>query len=357
MASIYQRKDNKKWCVSYYVEGKRISETVSMNKKAAEYRRAEIEMELIRGDRPIDSETSLNILFKKYKEHLAAKSLSDGYRLKLETYFKNFKRYFESIGMKKVIDVKYKTLDTYFTKRITEDGIKPKTANGEIDFIRNVFKYAIKIGYLKVNPAKDIKRYRVVKNPPRYYTDEELNLIFANPSKFETYLMLLLHTGLRAGDVANLTWGDIDLDGGFIRVLMEKTEITVTIPISDQLKECLLDHITEDNRLFPDLLTLPKRSKVYKHLRNVLRDAGYKTNAPLHTFRHTFASRLVMRGVPLLQVSKWLGHRDISMTQIYAHLEPTSNKNEINKVSLNPVAISVAKHGLPSATTVENSRK
>ena len=57
-----------------------------------------------------------------------------------------------------------------------------------------------------------------------------------HPSKFETYLMLLLHTGLRAGDVANLTWGDIDLDGGFIRVLMEKTEITVTIPISDQLK-------------------------------------------------------------------------------------------------------------------------
>ena len=138
---------------------------------------------------------------------------------------------------------------------------------------------------------------------------------------------------------------------------MEKTEITVTIPISDQLKECLLDHITEDNRLFPDLLTLPKRSKVYKHLRNVLSNAGYKTNAPLHTFRHTFASRLVMRGVPLLQVSKWLGHRDISMTQIYAHLEPTSNKNEINKVSLNPVAISVAKYGRPSATTVENSGK
>ena len=259
--------------------------------------------------------------------------------------------------MKKVIDVKYKSLDTYFTKRITEDGIKPKTANGEIDFIRNVFKYAIKIGYLKVNPAKDIKRYRVVKNPPRYYTDEELNLIFANPSKFETYLTVLLHTGLRAGDVANLTWGDIDLDSGFIRVLMEKTEITVTIPISEQLKQCLLDHITEDNRLFPDLLTLPQRSKVYKHLRGVLSRAGYNTSAPLHTFRHTFASRLVMRGVPLLQVSKWLGHRDISMTQIYAHLEPTSNKNEINKVSIDPVAISVAKHRMPSAITVENSTK
>ena len=41
-----------------------------------------------------------------------------------------------------------------------------------------------------------------------------------------------------------------------------------------------------------------------------------------------------MRGVTLLQVSKWLGHRDISMTQIYSHLEPTSNKNEINKVGL-----------------------
>ena len=53
----------------------------------------------------------------------------------------------------------------------------------------------------------------------------------------------------------------------------------------------------------------------------------------LHTFRHTFASRLVMAGVPLIQISSWLGHKDISMTMIYSHLEPTSGREDINKIN------------------------
>ena len=96
--------------------------------------------------------------------------------------------------------------------------------------------------------------------------------------------MVLLYTGLRAGDAANLTWGDVDIDNGFIRLLMEKTGITVTIPISDQLNECFLDHLSEENMLFPDLQTGSKRQKVTKHLRKILKGAGYDTKAPLHTF-------------------------------------------------------------------------
>jgi len=343
MASIYQRKDNNVWCVSYYSNGQRITETVSKNKKAAEYRRAIIEMELIKGERPVDSEQPLRYIFDKYKEHLAAKPHSDSYKKRLLIFSKHFETYFESNNIKKVMDITYKVLDEYLTYRTTVEGIAPKTANGELDFIRNLLEYAKKIGSLRVNPAKNIKRFKIHRKPPRYYTEEELKLIFNNTGKFETYLMVLLHTGLRAGDAANLTWGDVDIDNGFIRLLMEKTGITVTIPISDQLRERLMDHPSQNNLLFPDLLTGAKRQKVTKHLRNILRKAGFDTKAPLHTFRHTFASRLVMRGVPLLQISNWLGHRAISMTQIYCHLEPTSNKNEINKVGLDLRDLAVKK--------------
>jgi len=149
--------------------------------------------------------------------------------------------------------------------------------------------------------------------------------------------MVLLHTGLRAGDAANLTWGEVDLENGFIRVLMEKTENIVTIPISNQLREVLLDHPTKENQIFDGLETDNKRQKVRERVKKSLRIAGFDPRrAGLHTFRHTFASRLVMKGVPLIQISKWLGHRDISMTQIYAHLEPTSGKEEINKIDFSP---------------------
>ena len=54
------------------------------------------------------------------------------------------------------------------------------------------------------------------------------------------------------------------------------------------------------------------------------KDLGYEKKKfyTLHLCRHTCASRLVQRGVPLLLVKDWLGHEDIQTTMIYAHLAP-----------------------------------
>ena len=54
------------------------------------------------------------------------------------------------------------------------------------------------------------------------------------------------------------------------------------------------------------------------------KDLGYadKKFYTIHLCRHTCASRLVQRGVPILLVKDWLGHEDIENTMIYAHLQP-----------------------------------
>jgi integrase family protein len=49
-----------------------------------------------------------------------------------------------------------------------------------------------------------------------------------------------------------------------------------------------------------------------------------------HTLRHTFASWLVQKGVPLHTVAELMGHRSIAMTQRYAHLSPESLRNAVN---------------------------
>ena len=52
----------------------------------------------------------------------------------------------------------------------------------------------------------------------------------------------------------------------------------------------------------------------------------------IHTLRHTFASRLVQAGVSLAKVSKLLGHRSVTTTEIYAHLAPNEVSEEATKV-------------------------
>ena len=343
MASIYKRKDTGTYYVTYYHSGKRITEKVGHNKKAAEYRRNEIELMLAKGEKPINSDRPISELMSKYKVHLSTRPYSKRYHDRITNYFNNFKKYLSKRAIEKIEDITYEFLDQYLTYRIKDNGISHKTANGELDFIRNMLDYAIELGYLKVNPASKLKRFKVAKRPPRYYSEEELKVIFSNPGDYEMYFMTLLHTGLRAGDAANLTWGNIDLGLGYIRVTMQKTNITVTIPISSQLRKALLDHPKSEGKIFKGIETDERRQKVREYLKKIFDKAELdSTGIGLHSFRHTFATRLIMNRVPLLQISKWLGHRSISMTQIYSHLEPTSGKDDIEKIDFSKEKIATS---------------
>lgn len=334
MASIYKRKDTKVWYITYYMNGKRISEKVGHNKKAANYRKNEIEMQLVKGEMPLLPDTSVEMLLDKYKAHLDSRPYAERTLKRVSNFHNNLKFYFDSKCIKKLTRITFEVIDEYITTRTKLDNIKPKTANMELGYIKSMFEYAISLGYMKVNPAAKVKRLKEVKKPPRFFTDDELKAIFKNPGDHEVYYTVLLNTGLRAGDVAQLTWGNVDLESGFIRVLMEKTDLVVTIPISDQLRKCLLDQPMTDGKLFHDLDTDSLRRKPRRHLVKLLKAAKMDIRGVgLHTFRHTFASRLVMAGVPLIQISKWLGHKDIGMTQVYAHLEPTSGQEDINKIN------------------------
>jgi len=334
MASLYKRSDTDTWYVTYYHNSRRISERCGKNKKAAIYRRNEIELMLVKGERPINSERPIDELMSKYKIHLGTRPYSKRYHERIKNYFNNVGKYISKRAIEKVEELTYEVLSQYLTYRIKDNGISHKTANGELDFIRNMLDFAIELGYLKVNPASKLKRFKVVIKSPRYYSEEELKVIFSNPGDYEMYFMVLLHSGLRAGDSANLTWGNIDLGLGYIRVTMQKTNLTVTIPISSQLRKALLDHTRSEGRLFEGIETDRKRLKVRRHLKKVFKAAEMDSaGIGLHTFRHTFASRLIMNRVPLLQISKWLGHTSISMTQIYSHLEPTSGMDDIEKIN------------------------
>ena len=97
-----------------------------------------------------------------------------------------------------------------------------------------------------------------------------------------------------------------------------------------------MDYATEGDKLFPDLDRDSKREKVRRYMQKLLRANGYDYKVGCHTFRHTFASQLVIKGASIYDVQKLMGHKSISMTQVYAHLSEDATRRAVDLLNFNP---------------------
>jgi integrase len=161
-------------------------------------------------------------------------------------------------------------------------------------------------------------------------------------SEFEPIVRFYLGTGTRLGEGLSLTWGDIDFTRGqvIIKGINAKGKRNRVIPL--KYSPGLLDMLSNSKRRKDGKVFGPfaKRGKevpqwsewwVGRHISNTLTSIGLPW-ATCHTFRHTFASHLVMAGVPLFTVQRLLGHAQIDTTIIYAHLAEDHNAEMMAKL-------------------------
>ena len=141
-------------------------------------------------------------------------------------------------------------------------------------------------------------------------------------------MIVSLNTGLRRREAQNLTWGDIDLRKKLLTVrgAGAKSGQTRHVPLNAAAVDALKAHRG-------DVRPLPKvpvfgRADLKKAFSGVLKVAKIEAFR-WHDLRHTFASRLVMVGVPLNTVRELMGHASLDMTLIYAHLAPDNLRSAV----------------------------
>lgn len=240
-------------------------------------------------------------------------------------------------------------------------GLTPASANRNMTRLRGVLTRAVEWGVLEVHPLAKLKRLKVDRRGRvRYLTPEEEKALRKamtdresticaernsankwradrqkdlmpdlNKLQFTDHLrplvIMSINTGMRRGEVFNLTWADIDLKNKIITVegSTSKSGQTRHVPINKELLEILTNWNQQTSNkgfVFP--------GKNGARLDNVKKSwDGLLTLAKIeefrwHDLRHTFASKLVMAGVPLNTVRELLGHSDLAMTLRYAHLAP-----------------------------------
>ncbi len=156
---------------------------------------------------------------------------------------------------------------------------------------------------------------------------------------FRPAMLLALRTGLRQGELFGLRWEDVDLVAGRLMVNQAISRGVIGTPKSGRSREVPLSEqavaaLKKERHLrgpfvFCDADGHPLRQALIKTpLWRACRRAGLR-RVQWHVLRHTFASHLAMRGVPLKAVQELLGHSTMDMTMRYAHLSPSVRRDAV----------------------------
>ena len=171
----------------------------------------------------------------------------------------------------------------------------------------------------KPRPTKNTKVHYLTKD----MEDELLDYLLINEYR-EAYdiVACLIDLGCRVNELLGLEKRFVDYDNNQINFNERKNDQAVAVPMTNRVQskiERYYKQIKDFDKVFS--LNYSELNAIWQKAR---KDLGYadKKFYTIHLCRHTCASRLVQKGVPILLVKDWLGHEDIENTMIYAHLQP-----------------------------------
>ena len=226
--------------------------------------------------------------------------------------------------------------------------LSPASVNRHLQLLRAAYNRAVRAGKLSHNPLSHFRLLKENNIRVRYLSEEEEErLLFALPDYLRPLIRVAIHTGLRRGELLELRWGDIDLSVGVLTVREAKPGEGRRMPLNNVVRKTLLrlhqergQALTENGSYSGERngLVFSAREGGYLHNLNrdwypALRFAGLR-DLHFHNLRHTFASRLVMRGVDLYTVQILLGHKTPAMVQRYAHLSPGHLRQAVEKLTV-----------------------
>jgi integrase len=338
-------RESQDWYINYRIHGKQYKRKIGPNKKLAEQVLHDIELQQIKGEY-LGIHEAKKISFSDFaREYLAfamstkAPSTYAGNAREMQRLIRAFDGYLSKLSTAMI--------ERYKVQRSQE--VKPATVNRELALLKHMLTKAVEWSYLKSNPAKSVK---LLKEPPgrlRYLELEEIaRLVDACDDPQTPYLrpvvMTALHTGMRLDEILSLRWDHVDLKRRLISITKTKNNERKTLPINEALVS-ELSHLSR-HVSSPYLFRHSDGTRILRIDRSfhrAMREAGIE-GFRFHDLRHTFASHLAMRGVPLEIIGALLGHKDPKMTKRYAHLSPTSLQTAVTTL-----------HDLPMGTKREQA--
>ena len=243
---------------------------------------------------------------------------------------------------------------------VTYRGTKrsPSTVARYLAALSHVFSTAVReLGWIDDNPMRKVTKPKEARGRVRFLDEEELErllVVCKESSNQHLYpiVRLALLTGMRHGEIVNLTWQNVDFDKKRIILHETKNGERRSVPLSDIAIEMLRDiskkRLSSYSLLFPSSMSRRVGSLQAAISRGILRfqkpvqirsawEASLQKacikDFRFHDLRHCAASYLLMSGASLAELAEILGHKTLAMVKRYAHLSDSHKHAVVEKMN------------------------
>ena len=294
------------------------------------------------------------------------------------------KNYFGDMKLKHITTDKIQNYIAF----LHSSGKSAKTISNTIGFLNVIMKHCTKLRYISYNPVEGVVRpKKKPKAPVQAYTVQQIQMLLKisqSNHAVHTTIALGALAGLRRGEMAALTWDDVDLDSASPSIRINKTKYHVspnlgipnpigvkepktsssirTIPIPSMLvsilrkeqlryKECKLRHgvnfLDSNCVIFQDNGSDYQPDSINNGYTEFLQRHPQIPYYSLHKLRHTYASLLASLNTPVKDVQELLGHSDVSTTMnVYTHGFEASKRTAVD--NFNSLLYGTPKVNIPS---------
>ena len=331
-------KKGKKWYFRFKIRGKEYYKSIpeATDQQSALQYETIVKAELMKGN--------LGIIETKKRA-----TLKDGVALYLEysknnkkstandnAYTDTFLKFFKGLDLDEITPAKIED----FKKYLLNEGKSKATVNKYLQALSKLFNVAIDNGIISINPKQKVKNLKTENQKIRFLEKlEEKKLMQVLPkfyydgksSMLKLIVKLALKTGMRRNEILTLKWQNVDLKNNVFELLVTKSGKGRKIPIAKTIRKFLekLKKTSNSEYLFINPETQKHYVDIKKSFKTALKQAKIQ-NFRFHDLRHTFATRLIEKGVDIVVVKELMGHANISTTMIYVHSDAERKKNAIN---------------------------
>ena len=288
------------------------------------------------------------IEFKNYLK--LERSLSDN---SVSAYLNDINKLVSFIKRKNLGEIKYSDVNSIlindFIEEIYNSGISTYSQARTISGLKSFFSYLLLEEKIEIDPTELIESPKLSKKLPETLNIEEIEKILTSIelNSFEglrnrAIIETLYSCGLRVSELTNITFQNLFLDIGFIKVIGKSSKERL-VPIGSSA----IKYIKKYNDKYRKLIKVKEgnegylflnrrgskisRNMIFIIIKNISKKIFLNKKISPHTFRHSFATHLIEGGADLRAVQEMLGHESITTTEIYTHLNKEYLREVVNK--------------------------